>query len=229
MVLTSAGAWSIGVVCDGLPDAPCAERAARLAAETGAETLAGRLRMGAWPEEALADAAVQAGRAVTALAGDSPDTSGGPPHAGTAADAAAAASDPHEPAPACTFLAGIAGPAGLWSGWIGDSRGYWLPDKGPAIQLTDDAGADGGTPARLGADAGEQVPRIRSHRPRVPGRLLLCTDGLWRYLDSADDLSAVVAGAARGAGCLEEARSLITYALGAGGEDNVTALLLPLR
>ncbi|MET9249070.1 protein phosphatase 2C domain-containing protein [Nonomuraea sp. NPDC003709] len=117
MALAGDGAWTIGVVCDGVSMSPRSERAARIAADTGASTLAARLRAGALPETALADAATRAGRAVAALAESA--------HA----------------APACTYAAGIAGQGGIWACWIGDSRAYWLPDEGAGMALTEDARA----------------------------------------------------------------------------------------
>ncbi|MEV6206931.1 protein phosphatase 2C domain-containing protein [Kitasatospora sp. NPDC051914] len=208
MALTGVGPWTIGVVCDGVSMAPRAERAARVAAEVGASALAARLAEGVLPETALAEAVVRAGRAVSALAA-SPDA-----------------------APACTLVAGISGPEGIWSAWVGDSRAYWLPDEGPGMALTeDDSGELGVLAAWLGADAGEPVPRVRSYRPPVPGRLLLCTDGLSRYLPTVGELRDAAGprpDARPGRGLLPAARALVEHALAAGGQDNVTALLLPV-
>ncbi|WP_371499898.1 protein phosphatase 2C domain-containing protein [Kitasatospora sp. NBC_00374] len=197
---TADGGWTIGVVCDGVSMSPRSERAARVAAEVGAAALAARLEEGMLPEYALTDAAVRAGRAVGALA----------------ASVAAA--------PACTYVAGIAGPQGIWSAWIGDSRAYWLPDEGPGMALTeDDTGELDALAAWLGADADDPAPRVRSYRPSGPGRLLLCTDGLWRHLPDPDGLRAALG---RGGGLLPEARALVAHALDAGGQDNITAVLL---
>ncbi|MFJ1704056.1 PP2C family protein-serine/threonine phosphatase [Kitasatospora sp. NPDC088346] len=202
MALTrAAGGWTIGVVCDGVSMSPRSERAARVAAEVGAATLAARLESGTLPEYALTEAAVRAGRAVSALA--------------ASADAA----------PACTYVAGIAGPGGIWSAWIGDSRAYWLPDTGPGMALTeDDTGELDALAAWLGADADAPEPQVRSYRPSGPGRLLLCTDGLWRHLPDAGGLRAALGPA--GGGLLPQARALVGHALDAGGQDNITAVLL---
>lgn len=167
MMLITAGSWTIGVVCDGVSMSPRSKRAARVAAQTGAATLAAHLEAGALPEDAHHRAAVRAGRAVAALA--------------ASVDAA----------PACTYVAATAGPQGLWCGSVGDSRAYWLPDHGPGMALTeDDTGEHDALAAWLGADAAEPEPHIRSYRPPGPGRLLLCTDGLWRYLPDPDSLRA---------------------------------------
>ncbi|MFF3690672.1 PP2C family protein-serine/threonine phosphatase [Streptomyces sp. NPDC002187] len=210
MALTTAGTWTIGVVCDGVSMSPRAERAAQVAAEVGAAALVELLGAGALPETALGDAATRAGRAVAALA--------------ASVDAA----------PACTYVAGIAGPEGIWSAWIGDSRAYWLPDEGIGMALTeDDTGEYEALSAWLGADADEPVPRVRSYRPQGPGRLLLCTDGLWRYVPDAEGLRATSTRGRRapsaGGGLLDDARSLVGHALDAGGYDNITALLVPVR
>jgi serine/threonine protein phosphatase PrpC len=204
MALTTRGEWTIGVVCDGVSMAPRAERAARVAAEVGAGSLAGLLESGVLPEVALVEAAGRAGRAVAGLA---------------------QAGERHSVAPACTWVACVVGPEGMWSASVGDSRAYWLPDEGPGMTLTkDDTGDLDALTAWLGADADEAVPHVRSYRPGCPGRLLLCTDGLWRHLPDAAGLRTVV----REAGPLPGARALVSYALEAGGRDNVTALLVPV-
>ncbi|MEU4579938.1 PP2C family serine/threonine-protein phosphatase [Nonomuraea sp. ATR24] len=200
MALATPGPWTAGVVCDGVSMSPRAERAARVAAETGVAALASLLAVPLLPEEALAASAVRAGRAVAALASSV------------------------RAAPACTYVAGIAGPQGVWCAWVGDSRAYWLPDEGTAMALTeDDVDGDEVITAWLGADAGEPVPRVRGYRPRGPGRLLLCTDGLWRYLPDAASLREALGP---GGGPLEDARRLVRHALAEGGRDNVTVVCM---
>lgn len=145
MALTTSGDWTIGVVCDGVSMSPRAERAARVAADVGAAHLRAGLRAGTLPETALADAAVRAGRAVSALAASAAE------------------------APACTYVAGIAGPEGIWCAWIGDSRAYWLPDDGTCMVLTeDDSGQHGALTAWLGASADE--PTEPAARVAATGR-----------------------------------------------------------
>ncbi|WP_187357038.1 PP2C family protein-serine/threonine phosphatase, partial [Actinomadura sp. CNU-125] len=128
-------------------------------------------------------------------------------------------------APACTYLAGVAGPGGFWVSWIGDSRAYWLPDDGPGALLTeDDTGELDALAAWLGADAGEPAPGCRSHRPSGSGRLLLCTDGLWRYLPDPGALRAAMPGGAPP----DDARAPGRRRARRGAADNVTALLVRL-
>ncbi|MFC3572295.1 PP2C family protein-serine/threonine phosphatase [Streptomyces yaanensis] len=201
LALATSGGWTIGVVCDGVSMSPRPERAARVAAEAGAAVLVARLPEGALPEVALHEAAVRAGRAVSALAASK------------------------DAAPACTFVAGVAGPEGVWSAWVGDSRAYWLPDEGPGMALTeDDTGDHDALTAWLGADAGPVTARVRGYRPLVPGRLLLCTDGLWRHLPDAARLRDVLGS--RRPDARADARTLVGHALDAGGQDNVTAAVI---
>ncbi|MER6126958.1 protein phosphatase 2C domain-containing protein [Streptomyces sp. NPDC001795] len=201
LALATSGAWTVGVVCDGVSMSPRPERAAQVAAEAGVAVLVARLREGVVPEVALDEAAVRAGRAVSALAMS------------------------RDAAPACTFVAGVAGPEGVWSAWAGDSRAYWLPDDGPGMALTeDDTGEHDALTAWLGADAGPVTARVRSYRPLVPGRLLLCTDGLWRYLPDAARLRAALGRGRPDA--RSDARTLVGHALDSGGQDNVTAAVI---
>ena len=59
--------------------------------------------------------------------------------------------------------------------------------------------------------------------PAGPGRVLVCSDGLFRYRPEPDDLAAATpAGPA-----LATAQSLVTLALEAGGEDNISVAVVP--
>jgi serine/threonine protein phosphatase PrpC len=75
----------------------------------------------------------------------------------------------------------------------------------------------------LGADAGDTAPHLLTVRPTGPGRVLVCSDGLFRYRpDPADLAAATPAGTP-----LEVARALVELALAAGGEDNISVAVLP--
>ncbi|SMD26259.1 PP2C family protein-serine/threonine phosphatase [Kibdelosporangium aridum] len=126
-------------------------------------------------------------------------------------------------APACTYIAGIASKSGTWVSWIGDSRAYWIPAEGPAIQLTeDDTGNLDALSNWLGADAPKPTPHIRSLRPTTPGSFVLCTDGLWRYFPAAEHLRTKITGNPD-----RDTRALVQYALDCGGHDNITVLIIP--
>lgn len=193
----------MGVVADGVSMAPHAERAARLAADTAVAVAVRRLTGGELPEFALREALLRAGRAVTALASGP----GG--------------------APATTCVVGAVGPEGLFAASVGDSRAYWVPDTGPVVALTrDDSGRHEALTAWLGADAPVGEPEVVGRRVREAGRLVLCTDGLWRH---SPRLAAARLPRVREAGTpLDEARALVRYALDAGGQDNVTVVVLPV-
>lgn len=120
-------------------------------------------------------------------------------------------------------MAGIASAEGIWASWTGDSRACWLPSEGPAILLTeDDTGELEALSNWLGADAPESAASVRSLRPATPGALLLCTDGLWRYFPTAEAIRATLTG-----NPLADTRALTQHALDSGGEDNITALIIP--
>ena len=85
------------------------------------------------------------------------------------------------------------------------------------------AGPGGALVRWLGADAGDTAPHLLTVRPTGPGRVLVCSDGLFRYRpDPADLAAATPAGTP-----LEVARALVELALAAGGEDNISVAVLP--
>jgi serine/threonine protein phosphatase PrpC len=207
---------------------------ASLAASRAAtEALHEALPRGTHPQQAMHEAIVVAAEAVNALA-DEPET--------------AREHKPHQNAPACTFVASVVTKELLIVGWIGDSRAYWVPDdrEAPAARLTEDdswaaqmvaaglmseaeAYADERAHAItgwLGADAYELEPHTASFKPDRPGVVVVCTDGLWNYAESVDEMARVLpADAARNP--LHSAQVLVGHALDGGGHDNVTVAVLP--
>lgn len=190
--LPAAGPGVVVVVCDGVGSSPRADEASAVAAATAA----GALLEGRTHEEAFA----MAGQAVVKLA-HSPES-----------------------APACTYVAAVARPGDVTLCWAGDTRAYWLsdtPEGRVGTLLTEDDVARGGEiTAWLGADYPDVQPRTRSFVPPGPGLLLVCSDGLWRYLDGyrfpADGTP------------LDQVRRMLRHALDSGGHDNVTIALIPL-
>jgi serine/threonine protein phosphatase PrpC len=75
----------------------------------------------------------------------------------------------------------------------------------------------------LGADARDTDPHLASIQPGGPGRVLVCSDGLFRYRPGPAELAAATPPGAP----LDTARSLVRLALDAGGQDNVTVAVLP--
>ncbi|MEV4369604.1 protein phosphatase 2C domain-containing protein [Nonomuraea sp. NPDC049637] len=191
MALLTTGDAVITVVCDGVGSSPRADAASAAAVETAGAALA----RGASAQEAFE----LAGKAVTALATSVDD------------------------APACTYVAAVAGPGGITLSWAGDTRAYWLPGEAPGqgVLLTeDDVVPTGEITAWLGADSGEVSLHVRTLAPGAPGLLLVCSDGLWRYLDGYRFPQTGTP--------LDMAREMLRHALAAGGQDNVTIVLIPL-
>jgi serine/threonine protein phosphatase PrpC len=132
--------------------------------------------------------------------------------------------------------------------WLGDSRAYWLGDSsgsGARRLTTDDSLAGEMVAAGLvseadalalpqahvvtgwvGADSGGATPHVATFEPPGPGVLLLCSDGLWNYQAEAGDLAELALPQAL-ADPLGAAQVLVTFALDAGGVDNVTVVLAP--
>lgn len=222
----------VAVVCDGVSSAYRPDDASAAAAESANESLLEALRRGASFEDAMRDALLTAGRAVTDLAAEDPGQS----------------PTPHHNAPACTCVGTIASGKVLTVGWIGDSRVYWIPDdrSAPASRLTEDdswaalmvsaglaseeeAYADSRAHAItgwLGADSGELDPHTTSFEPDGPGVVVVCTDGLWNYAESVEELASAVPADAR-SHPLRCAQVLVEVALDRGGRDNVTVAVLP--
>lgn len=224
---------SVAIVCDGVSSATRPDEASLAASRTANESLLAALPHGTHPQQAMHDAIVAAADAVNALA-DEP--------------AAAREHTPHQNAPACTIVGAVVTAGLLVVGWVGDSRAYWVPvdRSAPAARLTEDdswaaqmvaAGLMGEAEAYadqrahaitgwLGADAYELEPHTASFKPDRPGVVVVCSDGLWNYAESADEMAEVVPADAA-VRPLHAARVLVGHALDGGGHDNVTVALVP--
>ncbi|CAL9561300.1 PP2C family serine/threonine-protein phosphatase [Streptomyces sp. Tu 3180] len=224
---------SVAIVCDGVSSATRPDEASLAASRAANESLLAALPRGTHPQQAMHDAIVAAAGAVNALA-DEP--AGAREHA------------PHQNAPACTIVGAVVTDGLLVVGWVGDSRAYWVPvdRSAPSARLTEDdswaaqmvaAGLMGEAEAYadqrahaitgwLGADAYELEPHTASFKPDRPGVVVVCTDGLWNYAESAEEMAAVVPADAA-ARPLHGARVLVGHALDGGGHDNVTVALVP--
>ncbi|NEA84771.1 protein serine/threonine phosphatase 2C family protein [Streptomyces sp. SID9913] len=224
---------SVAVVCDGVSSATRPDEASLAASRTAGDALLAALPRGTHPQQAMHDAILAAADAVNALAEE---------------PAGDRERSPHQNAPACTLVGAVVTDGLLVVGWVGDSRVYWVPvDRtAPPARLTEDdswaaqmvaAGLMGEAEAYadqrahaitgwLGADAYELEPHTASFKPDRPGVVVVCTDGLWNYAESADEMARVVPldAAARP---LHAARVLVGHALDGGGHDNVTVALVP--
>ncbi|MCL2553160.1 MAG: protein phosphatase 2C domain-containing protein, partial [Actinomycetia bacterium] len=220
------------VVCDGVSTAYRPDDASAAGSAAGSESLLEALERGATAEDAMRGALMAAFDAVTALADEEP-----------VPDERA-----HRNAPACTCVSAVVTGPVFTVGWIGDSRAYWIPDDRslPAARLTEDdswaarmvsaglmseaeAYADERAHAItgwLGADAVEVDPHVAAFEPDGSGVIVVCTDGLWNYAESAAEMAEAVPADAR-ARPLATARALLGLALDGGGHDNVTVAVLP--
>jgi serine/threonine protein phosphatase PrpC len=219
------------VVCDGVSTAYRPDDASAAASAAGSESLLDALERGTPPEEAMRTALMAAFDAVTVLAEEEdPDA------------------PPHHNSPACTCVSAVVTGPVFTVGWIGDSRAYWIPDDRslPSARLTEDdswaarmvaaglmteaeAYADERAHAItgwLGADAVEVDPHVAAFQPEGPGVIVVCTDGLWNYAESAAEMAEAVPADAR-TRPLHSARALLGVALDGGGHDNVTVAVLP--
>ncbi|MFI9076857.1 protein phosphatase 2C domain-containing protein [Streptomyces sioyaensis] len=223
----------VAVVCDGVSSATRPDEASTAASEAAGEALRTSLPRGTHPQQAMHEAILAASSAVDALAAD---------------DAPAQDEHRQQNAPACTFVGAVVGGGLLTVGWVGDSRAYWIPNDrtAPPARLTEDdswaaqmvannlmteaeANADERAHAItgwLGADAYEVEPHTATFKPDGPGVVVVCTDGLWNYAETAEQMAAVLPYDAPSRP-LDGARALVTHALDGGGHDNVTVALVP--
>ncbi|MFI6652950.1 PP2C family serine/threonine-protein phosphatase [Streptomyces sp. NPDC050529] len=225
----------VAIVCDGVSSASRPDEASAAAAHAANEALLESLPRGTHPQQAMHEAIVAAGESVNLLAQDPGQGQEQDPHR-------------HQNAPACTLVGAIMASGLLVVGWVGDSRVYWVPEdrSSPPARLTEDdswaaqmvaaglmneaeAYADERAHAItgwLGADAYELEPHTASFKPDRPGLVVVCTDGLWNYAESAADMAAAVPEDAYERP-LHGAQVLVGHALDGGGHDNVTVALVP--
>jgi len=209
----------LGVVCDGVSASRRPEAAAHAAVQAATPALLNALTAGGLAGEAITGAA----------------------HAAQAAATLAGGVDAGSNPPACTFVCAALVLDTITVGWVGDSRAYWLPDDGEPVCLTVDdslagrlaaagaaaseirgSGLGGALMRWLGADAPDATPHLRTLTPTGPGRVLVLSDGVFRYRPEAAALAAVTPDKPP----LETARDLVAFALDAGGHDNITAVVL---
>ncbi|MEE1938064.1 protein phosphatase 2C domain-containing protein [Streptomyces sp. TRM 70361] len=227
--LPDGSAAPVAVVCDGVSSAIRPDEASAAAAEAACASLLAALPHGTDPREAMRAALLAAAGAVGDLAARTP-------------------ADPARNAPACTIVGAVVTGEVLTVGWVGDSRAYWVPEDRstqPARLTEDDSWAAQMVAAGLleeaeayadprahaitgwlGADAHEIDPHTASFTPDRPGVVVVCTDGLWNYAESAEEMTSVVAPDAR-TEPLRCARQLVGHALDGGGHDNVTVAVVP--
>jgi serine/threonine protein phosphatase PrpC len=233
------------VVCDGVASTPWAGAASAQAALAGLRAL----------RPALADAGLDAERAHAALDGSLVAARRAVAPLG---DGRAELWPLVEGAPSTTYVATLLAPGFVAAAGVGDSRAYWVPADGPEVLLTRDhatavvhlsdpaALADGRAPTGTEATAPTVLPLARQITRWVgaddrsaqaehgevkvgaAGTVVLCTDGLWQYVDRPGELGRLVAAARcdHPGDPTGQARALVDTALLAGGVDNVTVVVV---
>ena len=195
-----AGSRAVLVVCDGVSTSLDSDVASLAAARTARDALAAHKPAGlgtpASRVAAISNAVVKAAAAANAAVIEN-----------TAPGSDNAAS--------CTFAAAVVEDDLVVYGNVGDSRIYWIPDRGssedPTELSVDDSVAQMriamGTPRDeaengpqahaitkwLGRDSPDFAPRTGSLTVVAPGWLLVCSDGLWNYASEASAIQSLIA------------------------------------
>jgi serine/threonine protein phosphatase PrpC len=230
LFLESIGAATIAIVCDGVSTSVAPQVAAETAADTAGSAVLAALRGKdeQWePDHVLVEAIAAANRAVVEIPW---------------------MPQPGNEGPSCTIVAVLWDASAVSLAWTGDSRAYWVSESTTRQLTTDHSWAQEQIDARnaepdealadprahaitrwLGPDAPESPPPTSSFRPDAAGRLIVCSDGLWNYLESPDELGVIVADLGRDALPLEVARALTQHALARGGHDNVTVAVVEIE
>jgi serine/threonine protein phosphatase PrpC len=156
-----------------------------------------------------------------------------------------------EGAASCTFSAAVVEADLIVFGNVGDSRVYWIPDKGseqsPQQLSIDDSVAQAriamGVPREeaengpqahaitkwLGRDTADFVPHTGSLEAVRPGWLVVCSDGLWNYVSEATELQSLIADlSAIDDDPLGLCVELVAWANDQGGKDNISVALARL-
>jgi serine/threonine protein phosphatase PrpC len=217
----------VAVLCDGISSAGSPDIAARSAADAAGEVLADALR---GELEALSDATVAAIHAAQQAVLGVPWTH-----------------HPDRDVPSCTLVSAACREGEFTIGCVGDSRAYWIAGESSHQLTVDDSwaqeqvtaglmsAAQAGSDPRahaitrwVGADAPEDPPQVLTIRPTEPGRLVLCSDGLWNYAPNAGEIAALLDALPAGATALAAAHSLTDTALAEGGRDNITVAIVDI-
>ncbi len=154
-------------------------------------------------------------------------------------------------AASCTFAAAVVEADLIVFGNVGDSRVYWIPDRGGAEQprelSVDDSlaqariamgvtreQAESGPQAHaitkwLGRDTPDFMPRTGSMDAVRPGWVVVCSDGLWNYVSEAAELQNLITElSAIDDDPLGLCVELVAWANDKGGKDNISVAVARL-
>ncbi len=228
MELWADASRAVLVVCDGVSTSSDSDVAAKVAARTARDVLVAAVS-GHDPDTGLDAALVAAAAAANAQV-----------VATTAAESTNAAS--------ATLAAAVVVGDRLYYGNLGDTRVYFIGDHTASLLSVDDSMAQafieqGMTRAEaealprahaitrwLGRDSVQIVPRVGGLELSEPGWVVVCSDGLWNYASSPEDLAAQVRGAAADdPDPATVAGRLVAWANSCGGRDNITVAVARYR
>ncbi|HEU4404247.1 MAG TPA: PP2C family serine/threonine-protein phosphatase [Polyangiaceae bacterium] len=218
--------WAVLVVCDGVSSSPRSDECAALAAAAVRDMLARHLYTGDVTngvDGATVSAAIQAG------------------HDLTCRQLAGARGEP----PGATIAVALLFHNKLIVGWVGDSRVYWVGPGGGEL-LTRDHSVVNEVVARgemteseamgspfahtitrcIGPLEGDRVePDVASRELTGPGWVIVCSDGLWNYTPTVQQLVSVVHAISSSENATALARALANYGLIQGGQDNISVVV----
>ena len=220
---SASGPAVLAVVCDGVSSSRRPDEASLAAVQAAARVLLAGVRA---DEDLAATSQAAVAAAQQALAALAEPDLGDPPSA--------------------TFVSAVMTTEAVTLCWLGDSRAYWLGSGtgADAQRLTHDDSLAGEMVAAglvseaaamalpgahvvtgwVGADSPGVPPHVATFTPPGPGVLLLCSDGLWNYQPEAAGLAGLALPGAL-THPLGAATALVTFALEAGGADNITVVL----
>ena len=150
--------------------------------------------------------------------------------------------------PSCTLVSAACRDGVLVVGWVGDSRAYWLGGASAAQLTVDDSWAAEQVAEGLlspeeafadrrahaitrwvGADAPPDAAQVITLSPLAPGRLVLCTDGLWNAAPAAADLAQLAHSLDADAPPASVAHHLADVAIARGTRDDVTVAVIDVN
>ena len=227
----NGGAGSVVVVCDGVSNSQTPDVASQMGVAAARDAIVSGLANAMAPEDAVRLGIARAHEAVCSVPYD---------HA-----------HPLDP-PAATIVIAVVqeAPGGrrhVTTGWLGDSRVYWLRRSGGLLLTRDhswrnmvvDQGEMTDQEARkskmahaivkclgLNDHPGDPTlcpePSIETVDLPANGWLMVCTDGLWNYAEAPTALAEAADNSLTEDNAFEVCRRLIEFAKGKGGHDNIT-------
>jgi serine/threonine protein phosphatase PrpC len=154
---------------------------------------------------------------------------------------------PGKDPPETTVAAAVVRRGRATIGWVGDSRAYLISGNAGRLLTRDDSWladmVDSGAMSREAARTDRRAHSITQclgvvdveiaiHVEEVavePGTwLVLCTDGLWNYLEEGGDLALALAAGPSDADALDRCRWLASLANDGGGHDNISVAMLKI-